>query len=112
MADSKAELVGKVTDLARRKDAVGEYTRLLITDETGERPDLSKLTGPTLRVVIDAADLFDTFTDAVTEVEASGARLALETVEYPNGRVGVDGYGNLVSAQFDVPTLVTFEVAE
>ena len=111
MPVSKAELVGRVRDLARRQDVVGEFTRHLTTDADGWPVDLDKMTGPALHVVIDAAETFDRFTDAVVGLEEDGARMAMQTIEYGNGRVGVDGAGNLISVQFDNPTLAIFEVA-
>lgn len=37
----------------------------------------------------------------ISHVEAVGARLAANTITYPNGRVGIDATGNLVSVDFD-----------
>jgi hypothetical protein len=37
----------------------------------------------------------------ISRVEVAGARLAVNTIAYPNGRVGIDATGNLVSVEFD-----------
>lgn len=37
----------------------------------------------------------------VSRVEVAGARIATSAVVYPNGRIGVDAAGNLVSVEFE-----------
>jgi hypothetical protein len=37
----------------------------------------------------------------ISRVEVAGARLATSTITYPNGRVGVDSTGNIVSVEID-----------
>jgi hypothetical protein len=55
--------------------------------------------------VVQLAKLFDVSLaeafDGMSRMEAVGAHIPTETVEYPNGRVELDVVGNLVAVEFD-----------
>jgi hypothetical protein len=52
------------------------------------------------------AEYIEAREDGYTRMEAVGAHIDTESVTYPNGSVGIDAAGNLVSVEFDGPVIV------
>lgn len=84
------ELVAGDTLVACIIDAIGEE----FTDATA-----AKL----VRVAKLAAKAAENSIGDTREVEAVGAHIVVDHVSYPNGSVGIDAAGNLVSVEFDGP---------
>lgn len=52
------------------------------------------------------AEYIEAREEGYTRMEAVGAHIDTESVTYPNGSVGIDAAGNLVSVEFDGPVIV------
>lgn len=70
------------------RDSIAENMTGLSVDQLDTLADL----------VVDLAN--ERFSE-VSRVEVAGARLATNAMIFPNGRIGIDGLGNLVSVEFE-----------